>query len=70
MAKKSRHARSRQATHVAAAQPQEQTKNGTVGKTVDFEQEYHYVISDLRNMSILAAAMLVVLVGLSFIIQQ
>jgi hypothetical protein len=38
-------------------------------KQVDFSTEYHYVINDLRKMGILAAAMLVVLVALSFVIR-
>ncbi len=36
---------------------------------VDFSTEYHYVINDLRNMAVIAAAMLVVLVALSFVIR-
>ena len=71
MAKKSRRAPSRRVTReaTAPAQTAEQVKIETTGKTVDFSQEYHYVISDLRNMAYLAVAMLVVLVSLSFIIQ-
>jgi hypothetical protein len=37
-------------------------------KQVDFSAEYRYVISDLRSMAIIAIAMLVVLVALSFVI--
>jgi small-conductance mechanosensitive channel len=40
-----------------------------VRKRVDFSNEYRYVISDLRNMAIIAIAMLAVLVALSFIIR-
>ena len=71
MAKKSRRAQSRQAARepAAHAQPEAQTKVEATCKTVDFSQEYHYVIRDLRNMAILAVGMLVVLVGLSFIVQ-
>jgi len=36
---------------------------------IDFSREYHYVINDLRNMAVIAAAMLVVLVALSFVIR-
>lgn len=32
---------------------------------VNFEQEYHYVITDLRRIGILAAVMFVILVGLN-----
>jgi hypothetical protein len=39
------------------------------GKKVDFATEYFYVLHDLRNMGVIAAAMLVVLVALSFIIR-
>ncbi|UCC85982.1 MAG: hypothetical protein JSV81_14115 [Anaerolineales bacterium] len=35
---------------------------------VDFGTEYHYVISDLRSMAIIALAMLGVLIALSFVI--
>ena len=71
MAKKSRRTRTRQASTEAAVQtqPQERTTAEVNGKTVDFSKEYHYVISDLRNMAMLAVVMLAVLVGLSFIVQ-
>lgn len=38
------------------------------GQAVDFKQEYHYVLKDLRRLGIIAAAMLVVLVGLSLLL--
>jgi hypothetical protein len=38
-------------------------------KQVDFSSEYHYVISDLRSMGIIALAMLAVLIALSFLIR-
>jgi len=37
-------------------------------KVVDFGTEYRYVIDDLRSMAIIAVAMLVVLIALSFVI--
>jgi hypothetical protein len=37
-------------------------------KQVDFSAEYRYVISDLRSMAIIAIAMLVVLIALSYVI--
>jgi hypothetical protein len=36
---------------------------------VDFRSEYHYVLTDLRQMAIIAVGMLVVLFGLSFLIR-
>ena len=36
---------------------------------VDFVAEYRYVVDDLRSMAIIALAMVVVLIGLSFVIQ-
>jgi hypothetical protein len=41
----------------------------TPGKKVDFAAEYYYVLHDLRNMGIIAASMLAVLIALSFIIR-
>lgn len=38
------------------------------GQAVDFKQEYHYVLKDLRRLGIIAAVMLVVLVGLSLLL--
>jgi hypothetical protein len=40
----------------------------TVGTHADLSVEYAYVITDLRNMAVLAAAMMIVLVILSFFI--
>jgi hypothetical protein len=37
-------------------------------KQVDFRTEYRYVIDDLRSMAMIAVAMLVVLIALSFVI--
>ena len=37
-------------------------------KEVHFAVEYRYVIDDLRNMAIIAVAMLAVLIALSFLI--
>jgi len=38
-------------------------------RTVDFSKEYYYVISDLKRIGILAAAIMGLLVVLSFIIR-
>jgi hypothetical protein len=36
---------------------------------VNFAEEYAYVLSDLKRIAVIAAAMLVVLVALSFVIR-
>jgi hypothetical protein len=38
------------------------------GAAVDFRQEYGYVLRDLRNMAIVAAVMVALLVALNFIV--
>ncbi|MBC7260142.1 MAG: hypothetical protein H5T65_12970 [Chloroflexi bacterium] len=38
------------------------------GQAVDFKQEYHYVLKDLRRLGVIAVVMLVVLVGLSLLL--
>ena len=48
---------------------QAQKKEPTVKTTVDFRQEYHYVITDLRRIGILAAVMFVVLIALNLILR-
>lgn len=40
----------------------------TTKKGPDFSQEYHYVISDLKRVGILAAVLLAGLVALSFVL--
>lgn len=37
-------------------------------KVLDFSEEYHYVISDLKRVGILAAALLMLLIVLSFVL--
>jgi hypothetical protein len=70
MAKKSRRAR-KQTTRkvsrapVAASAP---AAPGTVVESVADPQEYAYVVADIRQVAILAAAMFVLLIGLSFFI--
>lgn len=39
-----------------------------VENKVDFREEYRYVLADLKRIGILAAAMLAVLIALSFIL--
>ena len=41
----------------------------TPSRKVDFATEYYYVVHDLRNMGIIAASMLVVLIALTFILR-
>jgi hypothetical protein len=48
---------------------QAQKKEPTVKTTVDFRQEYHYVITDLRRIGILAAVMFIVLIALNLILR-
>ncbi len=38
------------------------------GQAVDFKQEYHYVLKDLRRLGVIAVVMLVVLVGVSLLL--
>jgi hypothetical protein len=71
MAKKSRRAR-RQARRVAQpvriSEPGPTLASGTASKKVDFAQEYHYVIEDLRRIAIIAAALLVLLIVLALLL--
>jgi hypothetical protein len=41
----------------------------TTKETVDFATEYHYVYADLKRIAITAAAMLAVLIILSFVVR-
>jgi hypothetical protein len=82
MAKKSRRARKRarvtRPTPTARKTPsqpssgiaKETPRSGaTTGKAVDFATEYRYVYVDLKRIAITAAAMLAVLIILSFVIR-
>lgn len=83
MAKKSRRARRQRAARSSrtrapatrtTVQPKPAEKTPTAAapesrKKVDFSAEYHYVISDLRSMAVIAVGMLAVLIALSFIIR-
>lgn len=71
MTKKSRRARRRAST---AVQPvrisrpvRPQVTQATV-KEVNFAEEYHYVIEDLRRIGIIAVALLVLLIVLALLI--
>jgi hypothetical protein len=81
MAKKSRRARSRQPGQTSRPSPSapapppsgegiEDRGDASQGtkKQVDFRAEYAYVLTDLRQMGVIALAMFAVLVALSFVI--
>jgi hypothetical protein len=52
----------------AAPQAAPKRKPAYVPRKVDLREEYAYVITDLRNMAVLAAGLMVVLVVMSFFI--
>lgn len=82
MAKKSRRARNKgaRAIRLSSAQLVQPDTDRTGGPVVgaseeppqsrlpDLREEYRYVIADLRRIGILAAAMLVVLVAVAFVL--
>jgi hypothetical protein len=71
MTKKSRRARQRAAQTVQPvriSQPRRSLSSQPVVKEVNFAQEYHYVIEDLKRIAITAAALLVLLVALAILI--
>ena len=72
MAKKSRRARKKSARSVSRAAVQAagagKPAAAAAVEPADDRQEYAYVIADLRQVAILAAAMFVLLVALSFFI--
>ena len=70
MAKKSRRAR-RQASQadqpVRISRPVRPQAEGPA-KEINFSEEYHYVLEDLRRIAIIALALLVLLIVLVFLI--
>ena len=71
MAKKSRRARKKSSRNVSQAAVQAAAAaQGAVAaaEPADDRHEYAYVVADLRQVVILAAAMFALLVGLSFVI--
>ena len=71
MAKKSRRARSRVqnvARPVRISDQSPSLASGPSPKEVNFAEEYHYVIEDLRRIAIIAAALLVLLVALALLL--
>jgi hypothetical protein len=72
MAKKSRRARQvtqKPAQPVRIAQPARPVVAQVAVKEVDFRQEYHYVIEDLKRIAIIASALLLLLVAMAVIIR-
>ena len=71
MAKKSRRARRR--AHTAAqpvriTQPAATLASAPTTQEVDFSEEYHYVIEDLKRIAITAVALLVLLIALALLL--
>ncbi|MGD8465374.1 MAG: hypothetical protein PVI09_16035 [Anaerolineae bacterium] len=68
MAKKSRRARraARRSRAVRLTEPAQSLEAETEAQTVDFSNEYHYVVEDLKRIGIIAAALLVLLIVLAF----
>lgn len=50
-------------------QPRRIGRKKTSGKEADLRQEYQYVLSDLKRITLLAGAMLALLILLSFLIK-
>ena len=50
------------------AVPAQQAQPQTSKRTPDFSKEYHYIVSDLNRIFILAAALIAGLVALSFVL--
>ncbi|MGD8627153.1 MAG: hypothetical protein PVF47_00320 [Anaerolineae bacterium] len=71
MAKKSRRARRSVPKAPKAVRATRTRPNlGRIETTedVDFRQEYHYVVEDLKRIAIIAAALLALVIVLSFVI--
>lgn len=68
--KKARRTRPRQAKSTSTVAGPQATETATVDSTVDpFQQEYAYVIKDLRRVFLLAAAMFILLIILNLVLQ-
>jgi len=71
MAKKSRKARRRSRTAaqpVRITQPAATLASAPTTKEVDFSEEYHYVIEDLKRIAITAVALLALLIVLALLL--
>jgi hypothetical protein len=66
MAKKSR--RARKSSRKVSASATNRTKAAAAAEPAADRQEYAYVVADIRQVAILAAAMFALLIGLSFFI--
>lgn len=66
MAKKARRVRKSRPQHDSAKESSEQSSKGAAG---EFEQEYAYVLKDLRRVFALAAVMFVLLIALNLFLQ-
>lgn len=68
--KKTRRARQRQAKPTGAIAEPQATETATTDSTVDqFQQEYAYVLKDLRRVFLLATAMFALLIILNLVLQ-
>lgn len=70
MAKKSRRARRRtpSTAQPVRIQRSQQGQASPAAEEVDFREEYHYVVEDLKRIAIIAAGLMVLLVVLVLII--
>lgn len=70
MAKKSRRARRAPASPqpVQIARPSRPLAAAEAQQEVDFSQEYHYVVEDLKRIAVIAVGLLVLLVVLALLI--
>lgn len=71
MAKKSRRARRRASTSaepVRVSRPVLPLATQAAAKEIDFAEEYHYVLEDLRRIAIIALGLLLLLLAIVFII--
>jgi hypothetical protein len=70
MAKKSRRARrsSTRSQPVRISRPVRPLTTETAPKKVNFAEEYHYVVEDLKRIAIIALALLILLIVLALVI--
>jgi hypothetical protein len=70
MAKKSRRARqaARNAQPVRVSRPVRPLASEAAPKQVNFAEEYHYVVEDLKRIAVIALALLILLIVLAFVI--
>jgi hypothetical protein len=71
MAKKSRRARRRArstAQPVRIPKPSQTLSTPAAAKEVNFAEEYHYVLADLKRIGITALVLLILLIALAYLI--